>query len=45
MGIKVRDFIKLGFGFYLGYELAKTINDIGGEYCKLLLERIKKGSC
>lgn len=37
------DCIKLGFGFFIGYEAAKALNEIAGETYTILKERIKKG--
>ena len=41
----MKEYIKFGFGFFIGYELAKTANEIGGEVCKILKKRIKEGTC
>ncbi len=41
----MKEYIKFGFGFYFGYEIAKTLNEIAGETYKLLKNRVKNGSC
>lgn len=45
MPIKIRliDCIKIGVGFFIGYEMAKNTNEIAGEIYKIAKERIKKG--
>lgn len=35
--------IKFGFGIFIGYEVAKNLNEIAGEVYILLKKRIKKG--
>ena len=40
----MKEYIKLGFGFFIGYELAKTLNEIGGEVITLFKKRVKTGS-
>lgn len=39
------EYIKFGFGFYFGYELAKALNEVAGEVYKVAKKRIKTGSC
>lgn len=41
--IRLIDCIKLGVGFFIGYEVAKNLNEIAGETYKIVKERIKKG--
>lgn len=41
--VRLIDYIKLGFGFFIGYEVAKNLNEIAGEIYKVAKERIKKG--
>ena len=48
--IRLIDCIKLGFGFFIGYEvaknlneIAKNLNEIAGEVYKVAKERITKG--
>lgn len=43
--MKLKDYIKAGFGFYIGYEIAKSLDDVGGEIFKLIKKRIKDGHC
>lgn len=43
--LKLSDGIKIGAGFFIGYEVAKNLNEIAGEVYKILKERIKKGTC
>lgn len=43
--MKITDCIKLGFGFYIGYELAKNLDDIFGTVYKMLKERVNNGTC
>ncbi len=40
---KLKDYIKLGFGFFIGYEVAKKLNEIAGEIYVIAKERITKG--
>ena len=39
----MKEYIKFGFGFFFGYELAKTLNEIAGETYLLIKKRIEKG--
>lgn len=41
--MKLFDSIKFGFGFYIGYELAKSINDNLKEMYPVIKARIEKG--
>ena len=41
--VRLIDCIKLGFGFFIGYEVAKNLNEIVGEVYKVAKERITKG--
>lgn len=41
--VRLIDCIKLGFGFFIGYEVTKNLNEIAGEVYKVAKERIKKG--
>lgn len=41
--MKFVDCIKLGFGFFIGYEVAKNCNEIAGELYKVFKNRIKNG--
>ena len=43
--MKLRDYIKLGFGFYIGYELARNMDDLAAEVYKIVKKRIKDGYC
>lgn len=43
--MKIFSAVKLGFGFYIGYEVAKCLNGVLGEVYPLIKERIKKGYC
>lgn len=43
--MKLFDCIKLGFGFFIGYEVAKATNDVAGEVYTIMKKRIKNGSC
>lgn len=45
MPIRIRliDCIKIGVGFFIGYEIAKNTNEIAGEVYNIVKERIKKG--
>ena len=37
--VRLIDCIKLGFGFFIGYEVAKNLNEIAGEVYKVAKER------
>ena len=37
--MKVIDFVKLGFGFYVGYELAHTIDEALGKIVVKLMNK------
>lgn len=39
----MKEYVKFGFGFFIGYELARSINEWGSNAIKVLVERIKKG--
>ena len=39
----MREYIKFGFGFFIGYEIAKTLNEIAGESIKLFKQRLERG--
>ena len=41
--MKIFDAIKIGFGFYFGYEIANKINDILGTIYPVIKNRIKNG--
>lgn len=41
--MKLFDCIKIGFGFFIGYETAKTLNEILGEVYPAFKKRIQKG--
>lgn len=41
--IRISDGIRLGFGFFFGYEIAKNLNEIAGEIYTVLKKRIKQG--
>ena len=41
--VRLIDCIKLGCGFFIGYEVAKNLNEIAGEVYKVAKERITKG--
>lgn len=41
--MKLFDCIKLGFGFFIGYKVADTLNEIAGETYKMFKERVEKG--
>lgn len=41
--MKLFDFIKLGFGFYIGYEVAKSIDKILGITTTQFKDRVEKG--
>ncbi len=41
--IKLIDCIKIGFGFFIGYEVAKNLNEIAGETYQILKKRVKQG--
>lgn len=43
--MKFLEYVKLGFGLFIGYELAKSANEIAGEVYTILKKRIKEGSC
>lgn len=43
--MKIFSAVKLGFGFYVGYEIAKCLNEILGEVYPLIKKRIKNGYC
>lgn len=45
MEVKIRfiDCIKVGAGFFIGYEIAKNLNEVAGEVYKVVKERITKG--
>ena len=43
--MRLIDYVKFGFGFYVGYESAKKVVSIGKELYPLLKDRIKKGYC
>lgn len=43
--MKLLDSIKLGFGFYVGYEIASKCNEILGEIYPIIKERLKNGYC
>lgn len=43
MKSKLIEYVKLGFGFYIGYEIAKALNETSGEAYSLLKKRIEKG--
>lgn len=39
----VKDCIKFGFGFFVGYELARSINEVLKEAIPVVIKRIKEG--
>lgn len=41
--MRLIDCIKIGFGFFIGYEVAKNLNDISGQVYKMFKKRIKDG--
>ncbi len=41
--VRLIDCIKLGFGFFIGYEVAKKLNEVAGEIYTVAKERITKG--
>ena len=43
MKVRIIDCIKIGFGFYIGYEIAKSLDKPFRESCKLFRDRIKNG--
>ena len=43
MKIKLFDCLKIGFGFYFGYEIAHKVNDILGVVYPVIRDRIKNG--
>ena len=42
-GRNMKEYIKLGFGFFIGYEVAKTLNEAAGEVYTIIKNRIKNG--
>ena len=43
--MKLTDYIKFGFGFYIGYEAAKKFTNVVKETYPVVKERFKKGYC
>lgn len=43
--MRLVDVIKFGFGFYVGYEIAKNLDDIAGTLYKAFKNRVQNGSC
>lgn len=43
--MKIRDGIKFGFGFFIGYEIAKNLDELAAEVYKIIKKRIKNGYC
>lgn len=41
--MKLFDYIKFGFGFYIGYETAKKVKDVVKETYPVVIEKFKKG--
>lgn len=41
--MKFTDYVKLGFGFYVGYELAKAARDVAGDVVDVIKKRIRNG--
>lgn len=41
----MKEYVKFGFGFFIGYEVAKTLNETLGEIWPIIKKRIKEGSC
>ena len=41
----MKEFIKFGFGFYIGYEMAKVTKEIVTEAIDILKKRVKDGTC
>ena len=41
--MKIKDGIKLGFGFYIGYEIARNLDNLAAEVYKLIKKRIERG--
>lgn len=39
----MKEYLKFGFGFYFGYEIAKQLNKTAGEIYTIFKERIEKG--
>lgn len=39
----LKEYVKLGFGFYIGYETAKALDDILGEIFLNVKKRLEKG--
>lgn len=37
--MKLKDYIKFGFGFYIGYEIARNLDSLGGEIFKMIKNR------
>lgn len=43
--MRMMDYVKFGFGFFIGYETAKTLNEIVGEIYPVIKAKFKKGYC
>lgn len=43
--MRLIDYVKFGFGFYIGYETAKEISKVVKEMYPVVKDRIKKGYC
>lgn len=41
--MKIKDGIKFGFGFYIGYEIARNLDSLAAEVYKMIKNRIEKG--
>ena len=41
----MKEYFKFGFGFFLGYEVAKKLNETLGVIYPIVKKRIKEGSC
>lgn len=39
----MKEYFKFGFGFFIGYEVAKKLNQIAGETWIIVKKRIEKG--
>lgn len=39
----MKEYFKFGFGFFIGYEVAKKLNEIAGEAWLMAKKRIEKG--
>lgn len=43
--MKFIEYVKFGFGFYVGYEVGKKLTEVVKEVYPVIKERFKKGYC